>query len=252
MDHPLSRYAGLIGVAAFALIWELAARLIWRDPAVLPAPSDAIMQALTLMQPGELLGHIGISLGRILAGFALAAAAGVLLGIAAGWFSWFGMILRPLIELLRPIPPLAWIPLAIIWFGLGEPSKVFVIFLGAFFPVFTNAYRGITMIPPVIFRAARTMDIDGWRLLWKVAMPAAMPDIATGLRVGFSLAFGILVAAELIAADKGLGYLIMQSRQLGHLGIAVFGILLIGILSMLADWQLGAVIRRTVGRWAKV
>ncbi|MCA0422741.1 MAG: ABC transporter permease, partial [Proteobacteria bacterium] len=159
MDHPLSRYAGLIGVAAFALIWELAARLIWRDPAVLPAPSDAIMQALTLMQPGELLGHIGISLGRILAGFALAAAAGVLLGIAAGWFSWFGMILRPLIELLRPIPPLAWIPLAIIWFGLGEPSKVFVIFLGAFFPVFTNAYRGITMIPPVIFRAARTMDI---------------------------------------------------------------------------------------------
>ena len=108
------------------------------------------------------------------------------------------------------------------------------------------------MVPPVLFRAARTMDVDGLRLLWRVAVPAAMPDMATGLRVGFGLSFGILVAAELIAAERGMGHMIMEARQLGHLGVSIFGILLIGVVSMLADHQLGAVIRRTVGRWAKV
>ena len=160
--------------------------------------------------------------------------------------------MRPIVELLRPIPPLAWIPIAIVWFGLGEPSKVFVIFLGAFFPIFTNACRGMTTIPPVLLRAARTMDVEGWRLLLRVALPAALPDIATGLRVGFGLSFGILVAAELIAAERGMGYLVMQARQLGQLGVAVFGILLIGVVTLLADRLLGAVIARTVGRWAKV
>jgi ABC-type nitrate/sulfonate/bicarbonate transport system permease component len=96
------------------------------------------------------------------------------------------------------------------------------------------------------------MDVEGWRLLWRVAVPAAMPDVAVGLRVGFGLAFGILVAAELIAAERGMGYLIMEARQLGNLGVSVFGIVLIGVVSLLADRQLGAVIARTVGRWAKV
>ncbi|MBL8571305.1 MAG: ABC transporter permease [Phreatobacter sp.] len=252
MRHAIDRYAGTIGVALFLLIWELAARLVWRDPAVLPSPIQAIGQAWTVLTLPELLGHVGVSLGRILAGFAIAATLGVGLGLACGWFRALGWIVRPLVEVLRPIPPLAWIPLAIVWFGLGEPSKIFVIVLGAFFPIFTNAYRGMTMIPPVLFRAARTMDVEGWRLLWRVAVPAAMPDVAVGLRVGFGLAFGILVAAELIAAERGMGHLIMEARQLGHLGVSVFGIVLIGVVSLLADRQLGIVIARTVGRWAKV
>ena len=134
------------------------------------------------------------------------------------------------------------------WFGLGERSKWFVIFLGAFFPIFTNAYRGMIAIPPVLLRAARTMDVDGVALLAKVALPAALPDIATGLRVGFGLSFGILVAAELIAADRGMGFLVMQSRQIGELGVAVFGILLIGVVSLLSDAALAAGLRRIIGR----
>lgn len=248
----LDRHAGALGVALFLVLWELAARLVWRDPAVLPSPVQALAQAWTVLTWRELLGHVGVSLGRILAGFATAAALGVGLGLACGWFRTLSLIVRPLVEVLRPIPPLAWIPIAIVWFGLGEPSKVFVIVLGAFFPIFTNAYRGMTMIPPVLVRAARTMDVEGWRLLWRVAVPAAMPDVAVGLRVGFGLAFGILVAAELIAAERGMGYLIMEARQLGNLGVSVFGIVLIGVVSLLADRQLGAVIARTVGRWAKV
>jgi ABC-type nitrate/sulfonate/bicarbonate transport system permease component len=200
------------------------------------------------MTASELAMHVGVSLSRIVLGFALGAAAGIALGIASGWYGWLGRIVRPIVDLLRPIPPLAWIPIAIVWFGLGEPSKWFVIFLGAFFPIFTNAYRGMASIPPVLLRAARTMDVDGAALLFKVAIPAALPDIATGLRVGFGLSFGTLVAAELIAANRGMGYLVMESRQIGDLGVAVFGILLIGVVSLASDAALAAGLRRLMGR----
>jgi ABC-type nitrate/sulfonate/bicarbonate transport system permease component len=149
---------------------------------------------------------------------------------------------------MRPIPPLAWIPMAIIWFGLGEPSKWFVIFLGAFFPIFTNALRGMTTIAPVILRAARAMDVQGPELLLRVAVPAALPDIATGMRVGLGLAFGILVAAELIAADSGIGYLVMQSRETGQMGVAIFGVILIGFISLAGDGVLASALRRIGGR----
>jgi ABC-type nitrate/sulfonate/bicarbonate transport system permease component len=245
----MHRYGlGTLGALAFLALWELSARLLWRDAQVLPSPTQAIAAAARHMSARELAAHIGISLSRIVGGFALGAAAGIACGIASGWYAWLGRIMRPIVDLLRPIPPLAWIPIAIVWFGLGEPSKWFVIFLGAFFPIFTNAYRGMASIPPVLLRAARTMDVDGTALLFKVAIPAALPDIATGLRVGFGLSFGTLVAAELIAADRGMGYLVMQSRQLGELGVAVFGILLIGVVSLASDAALGAGLRHLMGR----
>jgi ABC-type nitrate/sulfonate/bicarbonate transport system permease component len=245
----LHRYGlGALGALAFLALWEISARFVWRDAQVLPSPTQAIAAAAHYMTARELAAHIGISLSRILGGFALGAAAGIALGVASGWYASLGRIVRPIVDLLRPIPPLAWIPIAIVWFGLGEPSKWFVIFLGAFFPIFTNAYRGMASIPPVLLRAARTMDVDGAPLLFKVAIPAAMPDIATGLRVGFGLSFGTLVAAELIAADRGMGYLVMQSRQLGELGVAVFGVLLIGVVSLASDAALGAGLRRLTGR----
>jgi ABC-type nitrate/sulfonate/bicarbonate transport system permease component len=156
------------------------------------------------------------------------------------------------LELLRPIPPLAWIPMAIVWFGLGEPSKVFVIFLGAFFPVLTNTWRGIVGIDPMLLRAAQTMDVNGPRLLFRVALPAALPDIATGLRVGWGLSFGVLVAAELIAAEAGLGFMIMNARQFGEVGIIMCGIGLIGVLNIATDLMLAAIIRRRLGRWHAV
>jgi ABC-type nitrate/sulfonate/bicarbonate transport system permease component len=239
---------GAAGVAGFLALWEIAARLVWRDAQVLPSPTQAMLAAARYMTAGELAAHVAVSLSRIIGGFALGAAGGIALGIGAGWYAWLARIVRPVVDLLRPIPPLAWIPIAIVWFGLGEPSKWFVIFLGAFFPVFTNAYRGMASIPPVLLRAARTMNVDGVALLFKVAIPAALPDIATGLRVGFGLSFGTLVAAELIAADRGMGYLVMRSRELGDLGVAVFGILLIGVVSLASDAALAAGLRHLMRR----
>jgi ABC-type nitrate/sulfonate/bicarbonate transport system permease component len=246
------RLAGLLSVVVALTIWELASRLIWQDPQILPAPSQALLAAARLLGPWDLAQHVGISLFRIVAGILLAVVVGVSLGIVLGWSPMAARCLRPFVEILRPIPPLAWLPLSIIWFGLGEPSKVFVIFLGAFFPIFTSAWRGMTMVSPTLIRAAQTMDVDGARLLWQVAIPATLPDIAAGLRVGFGLAFGILVAAELIAAKSGMGYLIMEARQLGQLGIAIFGIFLIGFVNLVADHQLARAVRATVGRWSNV
>lgn len=244
-----SRHAlGIVGALGVVAAWELAARLSDAGSSALPAPSQAIASAWRFLSAAELAAHVSWSLWRIVAGFALAAVAGVALGVACGWYGGLARIVQPLVDLLRPIPPLAWIPIAIVWFGLGEPSKVFVIFLGAFFPIFTNAWRGMVSVPPVLLAAARTMDVDGPALLFKVALPAALPDISTGLRVGFGLSFGILVAAELIAADRGMGFLVMQARQLGQLGVAVFAILLIGIVTLLADRLLAAGLRRLVGR----
>jgi ABC-type nitrate/sulfonate/bicarbonate transport system permease component len=239
---------GIVGIALVLIAWELAARFVWRDAQVLPAPTQALADAYRQLTLPELAQHVGWSLWRIVAGFTIGAAAGVALGIACGWYRGLARITRPLVELLRPIPPLAWIPIAIVWFGLGEPSKIFVIFLGAFFPIFTNAWRGMVSVPPVLLSAARTMDVEGPALLWKVAVPAALPDIATGLRVGFGLSFGILVAAELIAAERGMGFLVMQSRQVGQLGVAIFAILLIGVVTLIADGALAAALRRLLGR----
>ncbi len=239
---------GAIGAFTVIALWEGSARLVWSDAQVLPAPTQAIAAAWQHLSAAELAQHVGWSLWRILAGFALGALAGVALGVASGWYVWLARLVRPIVELLRPIPPLAWIPIAIVWFGLGEPSKIFVIFLGAFFPIFTNAWRGMMSVSPVLLAAARTMDVDGPALLFKVALPAALPDISTGLRVGFGLSFGILVAAELIAAERGMGFLVMHSRQLGQLGVAVFAILLIGFVTLVADSLLAATLRRLVGR----
>ena len=244
--------AGTLGTALLLLGWEAAARLVWRDPATLPSPSQAVLIAFALLGPAEMAAHVAVSLGRILAGFALAAAAGIMLGLLCGRSRLAELVLRPVVEALRPIPPLAWIPIAIVWFGLGEGSKVFVIFLGAFFPIWTSAWRGTLLVPPVQVAAARSMDLRGPALLLRVILPAALPDIAVGLRVGFGLSFGVLVAAELIAAERGMGYLVMEARQLGQLGVGIFAIFLIGLVSLIADQQLAALIRRTVGRWRPV
>jgi ABC-type nitrate/sulfonate/bicarbonate transport system permease component len=252
MTRTADALLGAAGILVVLVAWEAFARSGAVSPAVFPAPTAAVARAIEMLTPADLAHHVGISLFRILAGFSLGAVAGIAVAVAAAWYRGFGRIVGPIVELLRPIPPLAWIPMAIVWFGLGEPSKIFVIFLGAFFPILTNAYRGITGVDPVLLRAAQTMDVRGPRLLTSVMLPAALPDIATGLRVGWGLSFGVLVAAELIAADAGMGYLITNARQVGEIGIVVFGILLIGTVTILTDFALAALIRRRLGKWHAV
>lgn len=238
---------GLLGTALVVAAWEAAVRSGLIDADLFPSPFVAIVRAAERLSVDRLADDAMWSLGRVFAGFTIGALAGVIIGVLAGWSRSLGMIVSPVIETLRPIPPLAWIPLAIIWFGLGEPSKVFIIFLGAFFPVVTATWQGVTTVDPTLIRAARTLGFKGWRLLLQVVLPAALPDIATGLRIGWGLAFGILVAAELIAADRGLGFMIMNERNTGgSASVIMIGILLIGALNLLTDALLAQLLRRWV------
>ena len=241
---------GAAGTLAVLVAWEISVRTGVVDPQIFPSPLIAIDAAAERLTADTVAEHMGWSLFRVFSGFMLGALAGAVIGVAAGWYRLFGFVARPLIELLRPIPPLAWIPLAIIWFGLGEPSKFFIIFLGAFFPVVTSAYHGVRSIDPVILRAAQTLGLKGIPLLTRVVVPAASPDLATGVRIGWGLSFGVLVAAELIAADRGLGYMIINERNTGgSVGVIIVGILLIGALNLLTDAAIGKAIRRWIGPW---
>jgi ABC-type nitrate/sulfonate/bicarbonate transport system permease component len=253
-DHltPSDIILGVTGTLAVLLAWEAATRGGWVDPQIFPSPLIAAETASAKMTAGEVWTHIGWSLMRVAVGFLLGAVAAIAIGIVAGWYKYAGYILRPMIELLRPIPPLAWIPLAIIWFGLGEQSKFFMIFLGAFFPIVTATYHGVTNVDPVLIRAAQTFGLKGVGLLVRVIIPGAAPDLATGIRIGWGLSFGVLVAAELIAADKGLGFMIMNARLLDNIDVIVIGIVLIGLLNLVTDALIGLGIRRWIGRWHEV
>lgn len=250
---PRARNDALLGLAGTLIVlglWEFASRSGAIDPTIFPSPTQAIAEATHRLTSDQVLGNTAWSLYRVFSGFLLGCLAGTVIGILAAWSRGFGLIARPIIELLRPIPPLAWIPLAIIWFGLGEPSKFFIIFLGAFFPVVTAAYQGVRGVDPVLIRAARTFGLTGWRLLIRVMVPAASPDLATGIRIGWGLSFGVLVAAELIAADRGLGYMIMNERNTGgSVSVIIVGILLIGALNLITDALIGGAIQKWIGRW---
>ncbi|HUZ18228.1 MAG TPA: ABC transporter permease [Spirochaetia bacterium] len=249
MRARLYRVAPWLGFLSLLAGWEIIAALKLVQPAIFPGPLLVVQSVLQTLSVGSVLGDIGISLGRVLSGFLVGTAAGVVFGVVSGWYPRLGTALRTPIELLRPVPPLAWIPLAIIWLGVGETSKVFVIALGVFFPVFTNTYKGMLTINPNVIRAAQTLGLRSARLLLKVVVPMTLPDIATGMRLGWSYGFGTMVAAELIAANSGLGYLIMHGRELGLIGIIVFGIVLIGAINLITDFLLQELVFKKLLHW---
>lgn len=246
--YYLLPWIGTIGLLA---IWQFVSSTGLINPAIFPGPIEVLSAGFVGIPPVRLLEHMGFSLLRVTEGFLIGAALGIFLGITAGWNRRLGNIVSAPIELLRPIPPLAWIPLAIIWLGLGEASKVLIIFFGAFFPIFTNTYKGMQNVDPILMRAGQVMGLRGHRLLTQVAIPATFPDIATALRVGFTYAFGAMVAAELINSKSGLGYLIMNARNFGEISIVMFGILMIGSLSLVIDFLLQWAINRRL-RWMRV
>ncbi len=239
----------LLAIAAILLCWQVAASNGWINRTVLASPSEVLAIAIAQVADGSLALHCGVSFARVLAGFTLGATLGVALGVVMGRIEIFRSAINPIVEIMRPIPPLAWIPLAIIWFGIGEASKVFLIAVTVFFPVVVNTFKGVTQIDPVVIRAARTLDARVGAVLVQVALPAATPDIATGLRVGWSLSWAVLVAAEMLAAKSGLGFLVTEAMNVGRFDRVAFGIIVIGAVSVISDFILRAIIDRYLLSW---
>lgn len=228
---PYLPYLTILGAL---LAWQLLASLGPLSPGVFPGP-DRVLERATDYPLTALATDLGFSLWRLLSGFILAVVAGTVLGILSGASTKVSNLVHVPMELLRPIPPLAWIAVAVIWLGLGEASKVFIIFIAAFFPVYLAAFRGVRSVGPELLEAAATLGVTGWRALLKVMTPAALPDIAVGLRIGWGLAFTALVGAEVIAGRSGLGYMVMNARATGDIPLIMYGVLLIGLLGWASD-----------------
>ena len=230
----------IASVAVLLLVWQVVSSLVLPRIApylvtLLPSPLAVLEALYEMTRSGSLFVHAGASLGRIAGAFAIAAVLGVSLGLAIGWWPRFGELVDPLIELVRPIPPLAWIPLAILWFGIGNAQNMFIIFLGAFFPVVINTITGVRGVDPVLIWASLTLGGTRRQILWEIVLPGSLPMILTGLRIGLGVGWMALVAAELVAATSGLGFLIEDSRNLLATDYVLLGMAVIGILGSLMD-----------------
>jgi NitT/TauT family transport system permease protein len=238
-------------VLGFLFLWYLITDLFGFMPAiVLPSPEKVFFTIYEkiLVPVGEekLFGHIGVSLVRILVGVGIALGLAIPLGILMGWYEDLNSLASPVIEVLRPIPPIAWIPLAILWFGIGLGSKVFIIAIGVFFPTLINTYIGVKFVDPLLIKAAQTLGAKDKNILWEIVLPASIPLIVAGVRIGVGLGMMCLVAAELVAASTGLGYLIMLGGDDLRPELSITGMILIGILGLIADRIILGVERRVI------
>ncbi len=224
----------LVTAALLILIWSLAVKLTGTK--IFPSPIAVAKGISQLAQKGQLWSYILDSLGRVAAGYGAAIVAGIPLGFLLGWYAPLARAVNPLIQMLRPISPLAWMPLAVIWFGIGNAAPIFLIFIASLFPIVIAAANGVRNIPPMFLQAGRNFGLSTPQLMLRVAAPAALARIAVGLRIAFGVAWLVLVAAEMIAVDSGLGYLIIDARNAGkRYDLVIGGMLLIGVLGLMLD-----------------
>ncbi|MGC0394838.1 ABC transporter permease [Bradyrhizobium sp. USDA 241] len=237
--------------------WEAFARSGMLPPALLPAPS-AVLHALgdwvfgfdetTQTYSGHWLRDALASALCVFGGFALASLLGILAGVAIGWSRLFEKTLEPTLQMLRPIPPVSWIPLAIIWFGIADKPAIFLVFLGAFFPVLMNSIHGVKTVDHNLVRAGAMMGANGRQMLTDIVLPAALPSIFAGLRIAVGSAWMLTVTAEMVAVKSGLGYVLWDSYYFLRYDIVLAAMISIGLLGYLSDLGLKAIMARTL-RW---
>ncbi|NWM02822.1 taurine ABC transporter permease TauC [Klebsiella quasipneumoniae] len=248
---PLSRQLTL-SVATLAVllaVWWAVAALQLISPLFLPLPGQVLQKLITIAGPqgfmdATLWQHLAASLTRIVIALLAAVLIGVPVGIAMGLNSTVRGILDPLIELYRPVPPLAYLPLMVIWFGIGETSKILLIYLAIFAPVAMSALAGVKSAQQVRIRAARSLGASRAQVLWLVILPGALPEILTGLRIGLGVGWSTLVAAELIAATRGLGFMVQSAGEFLATDVVLAGIAVIAIIAFLLELGLRALQRR--------
>lgn len=235
--------------AVIGVYWYMALRP-GTNPALVPAPPVILQTFFDELRSGDLATNTYASIKRVLAGYLIGAALALLLGALAGWFRGWGYVLNPIIDALRPIPALAYIPLVIVWVGIGEPSRIIIIALAVFKPIVVNARAGMQEVAQIYVDAARTLGASRWRVFSTVAIPSAIPYFIAGLRTGVSTGFLALVAAELIAAPSGLGFMIQNAGQYFRTDVTIVGIIVIGILGALLD-QMASRAGRALTSWSE-
>jgi sulfonate transport system permease protein len=217
------------------IVWQWASSAGILPGRFLPSPSAVMRSFIELSASGELWMHVRVSTLRALSGFVVGGGMGLLLGLLTASMHWAEILLDTTIQMVRNIPPLALIPLVILWFGIDEPAKLFLVSLGVFFPVYINTFHGIRSVDRGLLERGRTYGLSGWPLYREIILPGALPSILVGVRFSLGLMWVILIVAETMSARSGIGYMTMNAREFMQTDVMVVGILLYAILGKLAD-----------------
>ena len=243
-----SRWLGVAFIVALLVLWEIAAA-----SGVMPAMSFPRMSAILatwwdLIVSGELLGELVPSLWRMFAGYFVGVALGVLVGLLMGYVRFFYTLLEPITEVLRPIPSPAYLPIVILFLGIDDEMKIFMIAFASFFPVLLNTYSGVRSVDPVQLQTARTFGVSGWNLLWQIVLPASSPYIFTGMRVSLAVALIVMVISEMVAASSGIGYFILSAQRGFKIREMFAGVLTLAALGYILN-RLFLIIENRVLAW---
>lgn len=222
-------------IVTVAAVWCIMAGRGTLNEIIMPTPSKVADTVVSLISSGTLWTNLVISVVRVMKGYFIAVVLGVTLGILIGLSKHFERLTVLVIQIIKPIPPIAWIPLVILWFGIDESGKVFLIFLGSFFNILINVYDGIKQADEKYIEVSKSMETPFFKHIFQLIIPGAAPNIFTGLRIGLSSGWMCVVAAELVSSTTGLGYMIMNARQFGQTDVVIVGMLTIGIIGKVMD-----------------
>jgi NitT/TauT family transport system permease protein len=238
----------LIVIALLLAVWWVT--VLQTRSVIFPTPWQVATGTVELIEDGTLAMHIGSSLMRVGSGFGLAVLVSVPLGLWMGWVKGAYVTLNPLFQILRPISPIAWIPIAILWFGVGNASPIFLIFISSVFPMIVQTIVGVHTIERRYLRAAENFGVSRYTLFKRVVIPAVLPQILVGMRIGLGVAWLVVVAAEMIALRSGLGFLIMDSRNAGNrYDLVVAGMIIIGLIGLMLDGLMRLLEHHKFVRW---
>lgn len=249
-DRPVVRIVGgLLLPAAILLAWQLVTTSGLVEPYRLPTPASVFTAGVELAESGQLWTHIAISVQRVLLGFAIGSVIGLAAAGLVGLSRLGDILLSPTLAAIRAVPSLAWVPLLILWMQIGEESKVTLIAIGAFFPVYTTVASALRHVDPHLVEAGRSFSLHGWSLFRTVQLPAVIPSVVSGLRLALAQAWLFLVAAELIASSMGLGFLLTDSQSNGRVDRILLSIVLLALLGTITNGLLALVEKYLLRRW---
>ncbi len=240
------------GIAAVVLAWEVAARSGRWTADQLPGPVAVLRAGAEILASGTLFSHVGASLARFLVAYLIATTSAVTLGLLFGWRERLWRAVDPVVQLLRPVSPIAWFPLAVLWLGIGDAPAIAIIFLASFFPALLTTVAAVRRVDPLLLRIARNFGSSERDIVLKVVVPAAFPQVAVGLHIALGAAWVYLVAGEMLGARSGLGFLVMDARNFLRTDLLLFAVLLIGLIGLALDKTIAAAERRIYRAWGAV
>lgn len=249
MDIKKKLFHAVISISVLVGIWQLVYAAGKYESSLLPSPIDVLMSMKELLEEGTLFLHIKVSMTRFLIGYISASIAAIVLGLILGWYQKLWAFIDPIVQILRPVSPIAWFPFIVLWFGIGDAPAIVIIFIAAFYPVLLSTVNGIHKIDQIYLKVAQNFEINQFQLLTKIVLPAAFPMIANGLHMALGSAWVFLVAGEMVGAQSGLGYLIIDARNSLRLDLVLAGIVFIGLSGLILDTMIKKIEGTIESKW---